>query len=287
MTLPATLGAETAQSREPACCDCACGRTVASVATATVDVSECEYQPDGHIPPHRHDRAGFCLVLEGGFEERVGGVSLRCDPAMLLFHPAGAVHANVISDRGSRCLNVEIEPAVMAALGEGRALRDGQSSARHGVAHWFAYKLRRELHVRDELTPLVMDGVALALLGEFARQPSACMTRRPPSWLERARSHLHEAFVKPPTLSALADDVGVHRVHLARAFREFYACTVGEYVRQRRIQLACERLIASDAPLSDVALSCGFADQSHFTTTFKRLVGVTPREFRSRLNVAR
>lgn len=287
MTRPATLGAEIAQASEPACCDCACGRTIASVATANVDVSECEYRPDGHIPLHRHDRAGFCLVLDGGFDERAGAATLRCDPAMLLFHPAGATNANIISDRGSRCLNVEIEPAVMAALGEAGALRERRTTGRHGVAHWFAYKLRRELHVRDELTPLIMDGVALALLGEFARQPSVRMSRRPPSWLERARSHLHEAFVKPPTLSALADDAGVHRVHLARAFREFYACTVGEYVRQRRIQRACERLIATDAPLSDVALSCGFADQSHFTTTFKRLVGVTPREFRRTLNVAR
>jgi AraC family transcriptional regulator len=224
-------------------------------------------------------------VLDGEFEELDAGSgtsAVRHEPATLVFHPAGATHTNVISARGSLCLTVEIAPAVMESL-EGRASVAGALGvSRRGAAHWFAYKLRDELHSCDDLTPLVVDGVALALLGEFARRPDVRVDRTPPSWLGQTRERLHEEFASPPSLGALAAAAGVHRVHLARAFRAHYACTVGEYVRQRRIEHACRRLATTAAPLSEVALSAGFADQSHFTTTFRRLVGITPSAFRAR-----
>jgi AraC family transcriptional regulator len=155
-------------------------------------------------------------------------------------------------------------------------------SSRHSAAHWFAYKLRSELRAADSLTPLVIDGVGFALLAEFVRAPGIRVDRVAPTWLERARAQLHDEFIKPPSLQILADAAGVHRVHFARAFRKHYACTVGEYVRLRRIEYAAHRLTTSDALLSDVALGSGFSDQSHFTTVFKRLIGITPGEFRSR-----
>jgi AraC family transcriptional regulator len=182
---------------------------------------------------------------------------------------------------------VEIAPDVLSSLGPTLSRHDRLGSRRHSAAHWFAYKLRRELRAGDELAPLVIDGVGLALLAEFARIPGVRMERLAPRWLERARAQLHEEFVTPPSLDRLAVEAGVHRAHLARAFRKHYGCTIGDYVRQRRIAHACHRLSMTDTPISDIALDAGFADQSHFTTTFKRLVGATPGEFRSQALVRR
>ena len=79
---------------------------------------------------------------------------------------------------------------------------------------------------------------------------------------------------------AVARAAGVHPTHLMRVFRRFHGCTLGDYVRQRRIDFACGRLTATDAPLVEVALAAGFCDQSHFTKTFKRATGLTPSEYR-------
>jgi AraC family transcriptional regulator len=81
----------------------------------------------------------------------------------------------------------------------------------------------------------------------------------------------------------LAHDVGVHPVHLAQAFHKSYRRTVGDYVRQLRIEYACHELAASETPIVQIALSAGFCDQSHFTRTFKRLIGVTPSQYRESL----
>jgi AraC family transcriptional regulator len=71
-------------------------------------------------------------------------------------------------------------------------------------------------------------------------------------------------------------------VHLARVFRRHLGCTPGDYLRRRRLERAAVLLRETARPLSDVALHCGFADQSHFANAFKRHTGVTPGSYRDR-----
>ncbi len=83
-----------------------------------------------------------------------------------------------------------------------------------------------------------------------------------------------------PDLVTLAAIAGVHRVHVARAFRDHLGCTVGDYVRRLRVRCACELLTATAVPLTDVAMRAGFFDQSHMTRVVKRFLGVTPASLR-------
>ncbi len=64
-----------------------------------------------------------------------------------------------------------------------------------------------------------------------------------------------------------------------RGFREQYHCTVGDYVRDLRIQNACGLMRDPEKPLLEIALSLGFADQSHFCKSFKAATGMTPTEW--------
>jgi AraC family transcriptional regulator len=80
-------------------------------------------------------------------------------------------------------------------------------------------------------------------------------------------------------LSELAIEAGVHQVHLARQFRKYFGVTVGEMVRQTRVEFARKRLLRGDSPIVEIAIEAGFAHQAHFTTVFKKLMGVTPRQY--------
>src|SRR5437667_238344 len=77
------------------------------------------------------------------------------------------------------------------------------------------------------------------------------------------------------------DGIGVHPAHLARAFRARYGETLGEYVRRLRLEWAAGEMIATDKPLTFLAVEAGFCDQSHFTRAFKRQFGITPARFRA------
>lgn len=105
--------------------------------------------------------------------------------------------------------------------------------------------------------------------------------RKFPKWLERVRNILEQRFAEPYKLSEIAAEAGVHPVHLAREFRKYYGYSVGEYLRRVRIEYACRELMGSNAAVTNIAFAAGFADQSHFSRTFKRLCGTTPGRYRA------
>lgn len=84
------------------------------------------------------------------------------------------------------------------------------------------------------------------------------------------------------SLEALARHSGRHRVHIARAFRRHFGCSVGEYVSSLRVNRARELLLRTRLPLARIAYRAGFADQSHMTRQMKQRLGTTPGGLRAR-----
>ncbi len=98
--------------------------------------------------------------------------------------------------------------------------------------------------------------------------------------LRRVRDLIESALGEDLGLERLAREAGVSAHAFSQAFARAFGTTPHAYIRDRRIERAKSLLLAHDLRLVDVALQCGFASQSHLTTTFKRLVGRTPGEFR-------
>jgi AraC family transcriptional regulator len=123
------------------------------------------------------------------------------------------------------------------------------------------------------------ESLVLALLEEIgtARDPRS---HDPPAWLAIARAQLDAALGGEISIGEIARQAGVHPVHLARVFRRCMGITPGDYVRQRRLAHARTLLVETRLPQSEIAQTCGFVDQSHFATAFRRAFGVTPRTFR-------
>ena len=87
-----------------------------------------------------------------------------------------------------------------------------------------------------------------------------------------------------PTLAQLAAVVGLNPYHFARQFQAATGLPPHQYVIARRVERAKRLLQAgTDLSLAEVALRAGFSDQSQFSHHFKRLIGVTPGQFRTRV----
>ena len=132
----------------------------------------------------------------------------------------------------------------------------------------------------DSLSPLAMEGLALELMAEASREANGAPETTAPRWLLQVREQLHAQFAESLSLEEIARPAGVHPMHLIRTFRRHYGCTIGEYLRQLRVDFAARRLTASETPLAEIALEAGFSDQSQFTRTFKQITGLTPAQFR-------
>jgi AraC family transcriptional regulator len=232
------------------------------------------------IPWHTHDTPTICCVLEGGFIETSRGASLTCTPATTKFMPAGERHSDRFNLGPARGLLIEVNPQRRDSLESfGRILDEPR--AFHGGPVWtVVIRLLSELQLMDNVSPLAIEGLLLELLAAASRIEERAVRGPTPRWLRLAEEMIEAQLASPPDLAAIAAAVEVHPVTLARSFRRTHGCTIGEYIRRRRIDRAIEQLKESPSPLAEIALRNGFADQSHFCNLFRRYTGVTPSQFR-------
>jgi AraC family transcriptional regulator len=144
-----------------------------------------------------------------------------------------------------------------------------------------AWRAASELRVVDDLTPIALEGLSLELLAVASR--AAVPSPRIAPWLERATEIVEEQYARPLALGVVAEEVGVHPVHLARSFRAHHGRSVGSYLREVRVRRAAARLATGNESIAEIALAVGFADQSHLHRWFVRLIGETPARYRRQL----
>jgi AraC family transcriptional regulator len=221
------------------------------------------------------------LVLAGSYEETYSNTTLQCGPQTAKFRPPEQRHVTRFGPRGAHCLTVELNSAWLARLKESLRLTFDRPACRAVAVSVTLARLRREVAKPDQFTALSVEGLVLELIVEFARGGETTGIPAPPQWLTRARDALEERFSERVGLSALAEDLGIHPVHLACQFRFHYGSSVGEYLRRLRVDRAKALLTHSRMPLVEMALELGFSSQSHFTRAFKRETGIPPGRYRS------
>jgi AraC family transcriptional regulator len=256
------------------------GATAKTVEMEGFRFTEKSHTPQSNLPRHSHELAHFCFVLAGNYSEKLSSLSLERTPSTLIFYPPDVSHAEKRHTKGRDFL-IEIEPLRTDYLRDYGVVMSEPTSFTNESANWLAAKLHREFRHMDGLSMLALEATALELIVETLRcRANSSDERRTPKWLDEVKEFLQASFLEPPSLDCLAKTVGVHPVHLVRAFRKFQHCTVSEYVRRLRIDYARQRMLSSNDSLVEIALSSGFADQTHFSRSFKRVTGTTPSEFR-------
>lgn len=187
----------------------------------------------------------------------------------------GARHDIDFGPDGALCLVLEPENLDLPRLSEVRFLgadpRVASLVSRLGAA------------LRDGCsTSLRLDTLATELLAQVVRRIEG-RSGAAPAWLGRVPELVNDADT-PLSVSAIAAEVGVHRVHLARMFRDHYGLSVSEYAHRVRLERARGLLIRGREPLADVATIAGFSDQSHMTRAVRAAFGTTPGALRGALH---
>src|SRR5437899_1520713 len=202
---------------------------------ATVGRAECEgavltevrHSRPRPLPPHGHESAYFSLLLDGHYVEEIGRLRLDYGRFMTGFHPAGLFHRDRIGESGAHFFLV----AVSSAWGDRwrGAFADALNAAPRLLSHdatLVAARLwgwqRRGLLAAD-----LVDSSVCELIGEAAaiRTPhEGCR----PAWIARAVDMIQASIDRPPSVVALAEELDLHPVYLAREFRKRVGRTVGE-----------------------------------------------------------
>lgn len=228
---------------------------------------------------HFHESSHIIFVLEGQYISSSGGIEHTTPAGASIFVPAGTTHKDRQQTRSTRSLTISISDSQMKSARHYARMPEAQSDFAYGEITFLANRLGAECRRWRETSTLTAGGLCLEMLGAIAncRGPEE---RTPPRWLNTARELLHDRCCKPVSISEIARAAGVHPIHLTRTFRKFFKCTPGDYLRERRLETAAALLSHGHAPIAEVALESGFADQSHLCRAFKRKFGLTPAEYR-------
>jgi AraC family transcriptional regulator len=222
-----------------------------------------------------HELPYFELILSGQYGESNVHQEAQVRPFTMIFRPAGVPHEDEIGPRGVTLFEIELRPSWRKRLEDGSGHLDrAAEDCNGGELLWLGLKLYRRLHA-GTADGLEIESLLSELLGRVARMPGE-QARRRPAWLKRVVDRLTAEYAGKMTLDELGHEAGVHPVHLSRVFRKWTGESVGEYVHRLRIRAACEQMLVPEIPIAEIGLATGFADQSHFTKHFKRIVGVTP-----------
>lgn len=254
-------------------------------AVAGLQVTRSWHPGRSRLPTHAHERPYMCLVVRGGFAERADQHdAAECRAGSVVWHSAGQPHDDVFGEMGACCINIELDDTWVSRLRDAvPALpRWGCLSSHH--APWFVRRVHRELAGGDSVSGFAIEALTAAILAELCRGSKERTAR--PAWLRAAVDRLRGQFARPPSVTVLSAELGLHRSHFARCFHAHMHCTVGEYVRRLRVEWVCEQLRRDhELPLSAIALRAGFCDQAHLCRVFKRVTGTTPTRYGRRNSV--
>ncbi len=146
--------------------------------------------------------------------------------------------------------------------------RDGDSHATR--AHIARAVALLDGHSRERITRQTSDrGPRKIPRGGFA----AWQTRR-------LAAHVDANLAGKIVIKDLAALLDISVGHFCRAFKHTFGMPARVWIRRRRIELAQGLMLTTAASLSEIALSCGMSDQSHFTRSFRRIVGEAPSSWR-------
>ncbi|WP_052732972.1 helix-turn-helix transcriptional regulator [Hymenobacter terrenus] len=226
---------------------------------------------------HSHEELSLGLLVNGTYEEELLRRHHKRQPGAIKFVPAGELHRCVGYAGQARQFNLQVSSGLVSEMGLTEARLHHLASESDGMDTKFALlKLYHEL-VSPDYSP-----ASLELLGYelFASKLPVRLPKKPPTWIIALKELLHDQWNTPFDLQDIAGTLGVHPVTVSRYFPHYFFCTLSTYVRKIKVDKSLVLLKTTALSLTEIAYTCGFADQSHFTRSFQATTGFLPKEFK-------
>jgi AraC family transcriptional regulator len=176
---------------------------------------------------------------------------------------------------------------------QSHAPRVGELACEIGVGHddevirHIGASLQQGLRQPDEANQLFVDHMMLALsahvaqtYGGLRRTAELARGGLAPWQARRACERLESDLGGKLTLQQIASEFDLSVSHFARAFRLSVGVPPHQWLLRQRVKAAKQLMTVRDLPLSEIAISAGFANQSHFTRVFSAVAGVSPAAWR-------
>ena len=134
----------------------------------------------------------------------------------------------------------------------------------------------RDMRINEKLSAL------LTLLMEQSWHPESVTVSRKRMELSSVKVYLDEHYTEKIVLDDLAEKFFINKFYLSKIFRETYGTTINNYLISKRITRAKQLLRFTDMTVEEVGVAVGLEDANYFSRMFRKVEGISPREYRKR-----
>jgi len=226
---------------------------------------------------HFHENPYFMYVLQGNLYDVSKKHHMTCPPGSFLLHNWQEPHFNSKVSKHARGFHIEFEKKWFEKNDINIELWEGSQLIKNPKLHHILAKLYAEFKCADAYTDISCE-LLVAELCENIEKEKVYLCEKHPAWLSALIEIIHFNH-EPFSLTSLSEQLGIHPGHLSRAIPKYFATTLGDYIRQVKVKMAINWMLSSKKSLFDISYECGFSDQSHFSRTFKRYMGMSPKAF--------
>ena len=242
--------------------------------------SEYDYHQKG-TDWHYHENPYFMYLLQGDLSDENHKTKTACPSGSLLLCNWEEPHKNTRESETARGFHIEFERKWFENKRLDINLWEGSQILADPRLHSTVARIYYEFKCGDSWSPLTLDTLVLQLCEQVETGELSTLRSAPP-WVTKLKELLLSEE-RPHSLEELSGQLQVHPGHISRAIPKYFQTTLGDYVRRQKIGKALGLLGKRSLSLTEISYACGFADQSHFTRTFKRYQGVGPKQYRKEL----
>lgn len=252
------------------------GQTNKTLRFDGLTITDTEYT-HAFVDWHYHENPYFTFLLQGNMKEGNKKEIYDCSAGTLLYHHWEDAHYNIKPDIFTRGFHLEISEDWFEKYQILKSKTEGSLNIKNPALKLLIYNIFKETKMNDHSFKLQIHQLLLHLFSQLLDQKSN--PEKKPNWVRQIDEILHENFTEKLSLAELSKTLNIHPMHLSRDFQKHFHCNLGDYIRKLKIEKSL-KLLNEYESLSELALECGFSDQSHFIRCFKDNIGITPLKYR-------
>ena len=247
------------------------GQTIQSYKTDMISVKSTLHEKS-ESKLHAHSNSYLSILLSGLYSELTLDSQKIIAPSNILYRPAHYKHKNQFITDKTKCLNIEFSTRWF----EKQEINSKKIKPQIKNIQNYPFVLHLLI---DFLKYRKIDFFEELLLQLITSEEQVSSPLRI-TWLGKLVQILDNEIEKTHSLKTLSERVFVHPNYMSRVFKKHFGVTIGQYQMDKKIRSATKKLFIEQDTIAQIALDCGFFDESHFIKTFKACHKITPHQFR-------
>ena len=226
---------------------------------------------------HYHENPYFTYLLEGKLFEENKKTSYFLAPGSLLFHNWQDSHHNIKPPEYTRGFHIDLNANWFTKNNISLNDFEGSLDLKNPLLKGAMNKIFLETKINDIHTQARIELLIIDIFNKIINsQLKNSLTK--PKWLKSLEELILETEIDY-SLTYLSEQLNIHPVHLSREFTNHFGSTLGQYVRQLKLNKAINLLLEKKYSMTEICYKCGFYDQSHFIKNFKSIYKINPSSF--------